>query len=109
MNFSNDEIDKIDSLSDKIRDNTANLNDYEEYEKLLIKGGYTKDSIMQKLKNANIESYKELIDKRKQVEIDLKNLKEEALDTRKIIEGIAIVGLVAIGLALLYELVKQKK
>lgn len=108
MNFTNDEIDNIDLLSDKIRDGIATLNDYENYEALLIKGGYTREFIMQKLKNANVESYKELIEKREQVRRDLKNLKIEALDTRKILEGVAVVGLVAIGLALLFELARQK-
>ena len=104
-----EEVLRIDELSNKIRDNTANLNDYEEYESLLNKAGYSHEFIMSKLKEANVDSYKDLIEKRFKIASDLKQRKKDALERRKIIEGIAVVGLVAIGLAIFFAFFRNKK
>ena len=101
------DINRIEQLSDKIQNNTANLNDYEEYEKLLIQGGYSKKIILKTLKDANIETYKELIEKRNKIYAEIKQSKIEALERRKIVEGIAVVGLIALGLAVLFNLFRK--
>lgn len=62
--ISQSERDSINYLSYKIDIGTANINDYVEYEKLLIKAGLTKDQIRAKMTANGFLSYQQYLDAR---------------------------------------------
>ena len=49
--INNNELNELKILSDKIRYNTANIDDYKRYEELLLKGGFTKERLNNKIQN----------------------------------------------------------
>lgn len=104
-----DLIKQLKNLSEKIRTNNASLQDYEDFEKLLINSGYfEKEDIERHLKTANLTSYKELVDERIRIQNEVEKQNYAILKQRKLIEGIAVVGIVALGLAAAYNLLRDR-
>lgn len=86
-------LQQLNELTEKIRKNVASVAEYNEYENLLIKSGaFTHNEISSYLEKANINTYRDLIEARN---------KAKTIESKKIIEGVAVVGLVALGLALI--------
>ena len=92
--INNQMLQRLDVLTEKIRTNSASVTEYNEYEQILItSGAFDHFEIFQNLKNANLNSYDALIASRNRA----KTIKD-----KKAVEGVVIVGLVALGLALIF-------
>ncbi len=88
-------LNRLNILTEKIRKNVADVEDYNEYEQLLINSGaFEHNEIHSYLKKANLHSFDALIHARNQA---------KTLQDKKVIEGVAVVGLVALGLALIFS------
>jgi hypothetical protein len=90
----NQMLQRLNILTERIRTNTASVPEYNEYEQILItSGAFDHTEIFQYLKNANLNSYESLIDARNRA---------ITIADKKAVEGVVIVGLVALGLALIF-------
>ncbi len=86
-------LQRLNVLTERIRKNISDVNEYNEYEQILINSGaFTHNEINDYLKRAQLYSYDALIKARNQA---------KTISDRQKIEGIAVVGLVALGLALI--------
>lgn len=86
-----EEKNRIDFLSEKIDNNTAIVNEYEEYEALLIKAGFSREQITAKLRRYGYYNYKDYYDARK----DPKTKAE-----RNIVEIVIVAGLVVLSVVI---------
>lgn len=87
-------LNRLNILTEKIRTNTASASEYGEYERLLINSGaFTKQEVQSHLAKADLHSYEALILRRT----------TKTLEERKFVEGAVVVGLVALGLALIFS------
>jgi hypothetical protein len=90
----NQMLQRLNVLTERIRTNTASVAEYNEYEQILVNSGaFDHPEIFQYLKNANLNSYDALIAARNRA---------KTIDDKKAVEGVVIVGLVALGLALIF-------
>ena len=80
---------QLERLTKKIEDNTASLQDYQQYESILRKGGLTHDYIFSYLQKAGFNSWVDFVKARKNIEY-----KERTLP-------VAIGGIIGIGVGLL--------
>lgn len=88
-------LQKLNELTEKIRTNTASVFEYNLYEQTLLQSGaFTHKEIFRYLENANLHSYDALIAARNRA---------KTIEDKKIVEGVAVVGLVALGLALIFS------
>jgi predicted butyrate kinase (DUF1464 family) len=92
-------LQRLNILTELIRKNIASVDDYNEYESILINSGaFTHPEIHDYLRRANLHSYATLIQARNQA---------KTIQDKKIVEGVAVVGLVALGLALIFSSSKK--
>lgn len=82
-------INELELLSQKIEKNTATLDDYKRYEKLLLNGGLSHNYIFSYLNRAGFQTWEEFITARQK--------KEDNKDKEALVVG----GLVGLGLGLL--------
>ena len=82
-------LNELETLTHKIENNTATLDDYKRYEVLLLNGGLSHDYIFSYLDRAGFKNWDEFVTVRQNKE---KNQQ---------IEAVVIGGLVGLGLALL--------
>ena len=85
--ISQSERDTIEYLSYKIDTNTAVIDDYYQYEKLLLKAGLTQEQIRSKLTANGFKSYNQYIDARKSA---------TTREQRNIVEVVVVAGLVVL-------------
>ena len=86
---SNIQVSKLEQLSKKIETNTANLNDYQEYENILMNSGLKKEYIYNFLNSAGFNNWEDFLSARKDKERE-KNI------------GTAIIGgIIGLGLGLI--------
>ena len=87
-------LNRLNVLTERIRKNQAYLSEYNEYEEILThSGAFSHNEIQQYLRRSNLVDYNELIDARRRA---------KTLEDKKTVEGVAVVGLVALGLALIF-------
>ena len=87
-------LQRLNILTERIRTNSATELEYNEYEQILISSGaFDHNEIFQYLKNANLNSYESLIDARNRA---------KTIQDKKAVESVVIVGLVALGLAIIF-------
>lgn len=79
----------LENLTKKIEKNQADINDYQKYEDILLKGGLPKSIIDQSLKDAGFETWIDFVSARQDKEKE------------KNIESAVIGGLIGLGLGLL--------
>jgi len=88
-------IQSLNILTEKIRLNQASVAEYNEYENILIQSGaFNHNEIMSYLSSANLNNYNDLIAARNRA---------KTIEDKKLVEGVAVVGLVALGLALIFS------
>jgi hypothetical protein len=97
QNFS---TDRLLQLRNKISENTADASEYNEYEQLLIAGGFTKEHIESKFQKANANDWDSFIRKRNSV---------KSFDEKKWIEVAVVASILAMSLALIISLAKTSK
>ncbi|OFX27797.1 MAG: hypothetical protein A2033_15855 [Bacteroidetes bacterium GWA2_31_9] len=94
--MSQENIDRIKILAERIKFNEATKNEYNEYVDLLLKNGITQDEINNALRKGNLDNIIQLYEKRKKVSsIGLKPINRYVIP--------AIVGF-GLGLAMAYGL-----
>lgn len=87
-------LNRLNILTEKIRTNSASVQDYNEYEQILINSGaFTANEIHGYLSRANIHTYDALIDARNRA---------KTIEEKKGVETAVVVGLVALGLAIIF-------
>jgi hypothetical protein len=85
-------LERIKVLTEKIETGNADLLEYQEYETLLIEGGFTTDTIREKMRRNGYQEYKDYLDARKNA---------KSYEEKRIVNSIIAASLVAFGLAIL--------
>ncbi len=85
-------IERIDFLKDRIKQNAADVEEYLEYESLLMEMGFSKEKIWKNLNIYGIKSWEEFIRRRNLAETD----SEKDFIEIKIVGGLAGLGLALI-------------
>ena len=86
----NNLYNELEVLTQRIEQNSANLEDYQRYEFLLKKGGLSKDYIYSYLNRAGFNNWNELINARKEKE-----------NKKELTNATVVGGIIGIGLGLL--------
>ena len=82
---------ELETLTQKIELNEANLNDYKRYEELLVNGGLSRDYIFSYLRRAGFNTWEEFVHARKTKENERKERNE----------SLAVAAIVGVGIAML--------
>ncbi len=89
-----DSKQEFDQLSNKIKHNSATIDDYYRYENVLRSKGYSDEQIWSRLKNQGIYSWEEYLDRRN---------KAQGREEKNTLEVLILGGLLGLGLALVLD------